>query len=136
MRFRAILTFAGGLLLSAVAAAQPGADRTVMSVTGSSMRPTFSGECRLVVVRVPFDDIKVGEVDGDIVATRLNGVNVVHRAVGRLPDGSLVTQGDNNPGPDAIVTTERNYVGVVRGFEDPGAVGQLVTPAPRPAVGG
>lgn len=136
MNLRAVLTLVGGLLLPALAAGQPGADRTVLTGTGRSMLPTLPVECRLVVVRVRFDDIKVGEADGDIVATRLNGVRVIHRAIGRLPDGSLVTRGDNNAGPDTGLTTEQNYVGVVLGFEEPGAVGKLVIPAARSLAGG
>jgi hypothetical protein len=131
MNLRVLLMLAGGLLLPVLVAGQSGADRAVMAGTGRSMLPTLPGECRLVVVRVPFSDIKVGEADGDIVATRLNGVSVVHRAIRRLADGSLVTRGDNNPEPDAVVTTERNYVGVVLGFEEPGAIGKLVAPAAR-----
>lgn len=136
MNLRAILTLSGGLLLPALVAGQESVDRTVLTGSGKSMLPTLPEECRMVVVRVRFGEIKVGETDGDIVATRLNGVAVVHRAIGRLPDGSLVTRGDNNAQPDAGVTTERNYVGVVLGFEEPGAIGRLVIPAARSLAGG
>jgi hypothetical protein len=129
MNFRAILTLAAGLLLPVLADAAP--DRTVLAGTGRSMLPTLPEACRLVVVRIPFDEIRVGESDGDIVATRLHGISVVHRAVGRLADGSLVTRGDNNPAPDEASTSEANYVGVVRGFEEPGEPGKLAMPAAR-----
>ena len=135
MNLRAVLTLAGGLLLPALVAAQLGADRTVLTGMGRSMLPTLPEECRLVVVRVPFAEIRANEIDGDIVATRVQGVCVVHRAIGHLPDGSLITRGDNNPGADAAVTTERNYVGVVLGFEEPGAVGQLISPPARRSRG-
>jgi hypothetical protein len=105
--------------------------RTCMIGTGRSMLPTFPEACRMVVVRVSIEAVKVGERDGDIIATRWNGRGVVHRVIGRRPDGSLVTRGDNNPRPDSFVTTEENYVGVVIGYEKPGAVGELVAPAPR-----
>lgn len=98
---------------------------------GRSMLPTLPEYCRMVVVRIPLREVRVGELDGDIVATRLNGNIVVHRAVGRRPDGSLVTRGDNNPEADRGVTTAQKYVGVVVGFEKPGSVGELVEPAPR-----
>lgn len=96
------------------------------------MLPTLPAECRIVVVRIPFGEVRVGVEDGDIIATRLNGLDVVHRAIGRLSDGSLVTRGDNNPRHDPLVTTERNYVGVVTGFEKPGTIGELLVPASRP----
>lgn len=123
----------GSVFLSALVLA-PGAEapeRTCMIGTGRSMLPTLPEICRMVVVRVPLDEVKAGARDGDIIATRLNGIEVVHRAVSRRPDGSLVTRGDNNAQPDTDVTTERNYVGVVVGFEKPGAVGELLVPAPR-----
>lgn len=106
-------------------------DRTCLIGTGPSMLPTLPEYCRLVIVRVPLGEVYVGEFDGDIIATRLNGSNVVHRAIERRPDGSLVTRGDNNSEPDAGATTEQNYVGVVIGFEKPGSVGELLEPAPR-----
>lgn len=136
MNLRGFLSLAGGLLAPVLVAGELAADRAVMIDTGRSMLPTLPVECGVVVVRVPFEEVRVGERDGDIVATRLNGVSVIHRAIGRRPGGSLVTQGDNNRRPDAMVTTERNYVGVLVGFEDPGAMGKLVTPPARQRAGG
>ncbi len=131
MNLRACFSLAAGLLVPVLTAAQPGPARTVLAGTGSSMLPTLPEACRLVVVRVPFGDIRVGENDGDIVVTRLRGIRVIHRAVGRRADGSLITRGDNNPGADALATTEENYIGVVHGFEEPGEVGQLTIPSAR-----
>lgn len=119
------------LFLSCPGAGLMAQGRTCLIGMGRSMLPTLPEYCRMVVVRIPFAEISVGELDGDIIVTRLNGGSVVHRAVGRRPDGSLVTHGDNNPGVDADVTTEENYVGVVTGFERPGSVGELLVPAPR-----
>ena len=135
MNLRALLTLTGGLLLPALAAGRPAHDRTVLAGTGRSMLPALPEACRLVVVRVPFEDVHADETDGDVVATRLRGINVVHRAIGRLPDGSLITRGDNNPGADAILTTARNYVGIVVGFEEPGSAGHVLAPVP-PRTGG
>jgi hypothetical protein len=119
------------LLLSCPGAGLMAQGRTCLIGMGRSMLPTLPEYCRLVVVRVPLADVSVGEFDGDIIATRLNGRNVVHRVITRRPDGSLVTRGDNNPETDAGVTTAQNYVGVVVGFEKPGSVGELLEPAPR-----
>src|SRR5690348_14767119 len=112
MNTRAALAMAGSVWLVALATALPGADRTLyrdrttLHGEGKSMLPTFPEACRLVVVRVAFAEIKVGLLDGDVISTRYQGRNVVHRAVRRLPDGSLVTWGDNNPSPDRETTTE------------------------------
>ena len=101
-------------------------ERTSLVGTGRSMMPTLPERCLLAVVRVPFAEIRTGSGDGDIIATRVNGVTVTHRAIARLEDGSVVTQGDNNARADPVVTTEQNYLGVVVGFEKPGTVGELV----------
>jgi hypothetical protein len=106
-------------------------ERTCLVGTGRSMLPTLPEFCRLVVMRVPLNEIKAGNQDGDIIVTRLNGRVLVHRAISHRADGSVVTRGDNNPGPDAGATTERNYVGLVLGFEKPGTVGELLAPGPR-----
>ena len=119
------------LFLSWPGADLKGRERTCLIGMGPSMLPTLPEYCRLVVVRVPLGEVNVGELDGDIVVTRLNGSNVVHRAISRRSDGRLVTRGDNNPKADSGVTTKRNYVGVVTGFEKPGTVGELLAPAPR-----
>lgn len=135
MKLRTLLMLMLGLHLPGPAPAQAAPDRTVLLGTGKSMLPTLPEECRLVVVRIPFGQVRVGATDGDIVATRIEGLNVVHRAVGRRADGSLVTRGDNNPEADALATTERNYVGVVRGFEGSAEIGQLLVPAARRIAG-
>lgn len=130
-RHRARLTAGFSLALVLLCPGLRGQERTCMIGRGPSMLPTLPEHCRLVVVRIPLADVSAGEFDGDIVVTRLNGSSVVHRAIGRRPDGSLVTRGDNNPEADPGVTNERNYVGIVVGFEKPGAVGELQEPAPR-----
>ena len=131
MNFRAVILLVGFGLLPVLLAGRSAPERTAMTGNGRSMLPTLPEACRLVVLRVPIGEVRVGALDGDIISTRLNGVGVVHRAVRRLHDGSIVTRGDNNPGPDSMLTTERNYVGVVIGFEKPGSTGELSTPAPR-----
>lgn len=93
------------------------------------MLPTLPEACRLVLVRIPFAEVRVGRLDGDLVSTRLNGKNITHRAVARLPDGRLVTWGDNNSKPDPLPTGESNYVGIVAGFEPVNRPGELVRPA-------
>ncbi|HWA25063.1 MAG TPA: S24/S26 family peptidase [Lacunisphaera sp.] len=133
MNHRAHFLRAVGILVPFLAfASNPEApQRTCLFGSGRSMLPTLPTVCRVVVVRVPFAEVRADAQDGDIIATRLNGLGVTHRAVARLPDGSLVTQGDNNGRADAGLTTGLNYVGVVVGFEQPGTVGELVAPAPR-----
>lgn len=143
MNTRAALALAGGVWIATLATALPAADRTlfrdrtILHGEGKSMLPTFPESCRLVVVRVPLAEVKVGLLDGDVISTRYRGRNVVHRAVRRLPDGRLVTWGDNNPAPDRDITTETNYVGIVVAFEHPGSPGEPRRPAaraPRAAV--
>ena len=137
MNTRAALALAGSVWLVALVTALPGSDRTLfrdrttLYGEGKSMLPTFPEGCRLVVVRVPIAEVKVGSIDGDVISTRYRGRNVVHRAVQRRPDGSLVTWGDNNPAPDRETTTETNYVGVVVAFEHPGSPGEARLPAAR-----
>ncbi len=137
MNTRAALAMAGSVYLAVLATALPGADRTLfrdrttLYGEGKSMLPTFPEGCRLVVVRVPFSEVKVGLLDGDVISTRYRGRNVVHRAVRRLADGSLVTWGDNNATPDRETTTEANYVGIVVAFEHPASPGQAKSPAAR-----
>lgn len=137
MNTRAALAMAGSVWLAALATALPGADRTLfrdrttLYGEGKSMLPTFPGGCRLIVVRVPLAEVKVGPLDGDVISTRYRGRNVVHRAVRRLPDGSVVTWGDNNAAPDRETTNEANYVGIVVAFEHPAAPGETRLPAAR-----
>jgi hypothetical protein len=126
-----LMLAASGLMSAGPTTGQPVLERTALVGRGRSMLPTLPEACRLVVVRVPLREVRVGVADGDIVATRLNGVRVIHRAVERRPDGSLVTWGDNNARHDPLPTTEQNYVGIVIGFETPGQAGELVPPAPR-----
>ncbi len=137
MKTRAVLAFAGSVLLPVLVFAQPAnerllfRERTSFLGRGTSMLPTLPESCRLAVVRVPFAEVKVGLLDGDVITTRLNGKKVTHRAVQRLPDGSIVTWGDNNPAPDQKVTTEANYVGVIASFEDPATPGIAALPPQR-----
>lgn len=139
MKLRVVLALAGSVLLLTALPAQE-ADRTLFRERtsihgqGKSMLPTLPAACVLALVRVPFAEIKVGLLDGDVISTRINGRNVLHRAVARRPDGSIVTWGDNNPQPDAVITTERNYIAVIIGYEDParpGEVQRLASRAPR-----
>jgi hypothetical protein len=137
MNTRAAFAMAGSVWLAALATALPGSDRTLfrdrttLHGAGKSMLPTFPESCRLVVVRVPFAEVRVGLADGDVISTRYHGRNIVHRAVRRLPDGSLVTWGDNNLSPDRETTTETNYVGVVVAYEHPATPGETKAPAAR-----
>lgn len=104
-------------------------DRVFMISEGASMLPTLPVYARIVVEAVPFDNVKIDSVDGDIIATRLSGMVIVHRAVAKLDDGSIVTRGDNNAHADAISTAKANYIGIVRGYEDVKRVGELIVPA-------
>src|SRR4051812_23271440 len=111
MKTRAVLAFAGSVCFTVLAAAQRDdarllfRERTSFLGQGTSMLPTLPESCRLAVVRVPFEQVRVGPRDGDVITTRLHGKKVTHRAVRRLADGSIVTWGDNNSGPDPGVTT-------------------------------
>lgn len=137
MKSRAVLAFAGSALFATLAPAKQDVDRSLFRERtsflgrGTSMLPTLPESCRLALVRVPLAEIKVGLLDGDVIATRLHGKKVTHRAVQRLPDGSIVTWGDNNPAPDRGTTNETNYVGLILSYEHPGSVGEALVPAAR-----
>lgn len=108
-------------------------ERTALRGEGRSMLPTLPESCRMALVRVPFAEVRAGPTDGDVITVRVNGKSITHRAVRRLPDGRIVTWGDNNPRPDPTPIAERNYVAVVVGFENPARPGELALLASRPA---
>ncbi|WP_168168831.1 signal peptidase I [Methanopyrus sp. SNP6] len=69
----------------------------VVTVISESMYPYYNVGDVLLVVGVPYRDIKVG----DVIVYRLPGkpIPIVHRVIAKTPEG-VITKGDNNPLPD------------------------------------
>jgi len=99
-------------------------------VESESMVPTLNIGDIIVIQGVDADDIhaasKTANPPGDIIVfyQPWGGVRrvywfftepvlIVHRAVGRTPNGVFTTQGDNNWGPDPWTVKEENIVGRV-----------------------
>lgn len=107
------------ILLSAVLATSLYPNRSPFGVVSSgSMAPTLNRGDLILVLRVPFDRVGVG----DIVVFRdpNNGMAIAHRVVNKLEDGRLLTKGDNEtyldqarPGPVLPPIGEDLYLGVV-----------------------
>lgn len=115
-----------------------GGGTQMIAVQGTSMQPTYRTGDMLVVRENETPEI------GDILVFRIpadepgGGNLVVHRAIGRRDDGSIVTQGDNRDTPDPFHVTEREIVGTPV-FVIPfaaRAVGLLSTPFGLALIGG
>lgn len=77
-------------------------------VLSGSMEPSIrTGSLCIVDTRVPFDQIKVGDVVAFVTG---NGQMVTHRAV-VIRDGMIETKGDANAVTDGFTTSEVNYHG-------------------------
>ena len=89
---------------------QHGGHLGITIVTGHSMEPTLhTGDIVLTWKHPTY-------TPGDIVVYPVPdgpgaGVNVVHRLIGFQPDGTLITQGDNNRGPDPWHPAQANVLG-------------------------
>jgi signal peptidase I len=72
-------------------------------VTGTSMLPTLEEGDMVGVEKVPFSDIRVGDIIVYDPPCSNTGQSVIHRVV-EIVSGGLVTKGDNNPVPDMSST--------------------------------
>jgi hypothetical protein len=76
-----------------------------------SMGPGYNRRIAIIDMQ-PFDLVRTG-LDGDVVVFLDElGRYLIHRAVARNPDGSMVARGDNNPRPDRTLITRQNYMGI------------------------
>lgn len=88
-------------------------------VDGQSMRPTMTPGDMVILRGLPGHEVRVGDVVSislpeEVQEEKSLPAEVVHRVVEKRGTGSevtFVTQGDNNPGKDAFVTTP----GMIRG---------------------
>jgi signal peptidase I len=86
-------------------------------VDGTSMLPTFEEGDLVVVVSVPYGDLRIGDIIVYNPPCAITGESVIHRIIGFSGSG-VVTKGDNNPysDPGPISNgpvTENCYVGKV-----------------------
>ena len=90
--------------------AQRGGHLGITVVSGHSMEPTMhTGDVVLTWKHATYavGDVVVYPVPDGPGA----GIDVVHRIIGFQPDGSLITRGDNNHGPDPWHPTAASVVG-------------------------
>lgn len=71
-------------------------------VDGTSMLPTLEGGDLVVIQGVPLSSVHVGDIIVYNSRCSTNGLSVVHRVVA-IAGGGLITEGDNNPGPDQSI---------------------------------
>lgn len=88
-----------------------GGDVSFVFVKGTSMQPTlYEGDLAVVRAQSSYDA-------GDIVTFRVpegdagEGAIVIHRIVGRDPDGTYTVQGDNKESPDRWHPGQSDVVG-------------------------
>lgn len=114
------------------------AGATPYTILTGSMRPTFPPGTLVVVKPTPFDQIDIG----DAVTFQLKSGRpdvVTHRVIGQTVDANgrpaLITQGDNNPSPDAKHVIEKQVKGTVW-YSAPhlGRVSSLLSSAQRHLV--
>ena len=61
----------------------------------------------IIMVHLLSDEQKKDLVKGDVITFRQDGIEKVHRMITDIgPDGTLTTQGDANPTPDAPITLD------------------------------
>lgn len=77
-------------------------------VLSGSMEPNIhTGSVCFINTKVPYEDIKVG----DVIAFEAGSTMVTHRVVNISEEG-IETKGDANDVSDAITTTKGNYKGI------------------------
>ena len=74
-----------------------------------SMKPTFDEKSIIVGAKVNFNSLKVGDMI--LYASKRKSSPIAHRIVRILPNGELITKGDNNSveDPDPVKQTDFNY---------------------------
>ena len=102
-----------------------GATNTVL-VRGTSMLPMYEVN-DFVFVRAQ-DEYEVGDVVlFEIPEGKAQGMQIIHRIIGRHEDGTWLTQGDNRPTPDQFHLADENLLGTpVLHIPEAGRVLQLM----------
>jgi signal peptidase I len=72
-------------------------------VDGTSMLPTLEGGDLVVIQSVPISSVHIGDIIVYNGLCSASGLSVVHRVVAVTSSGGLITEGDNNPGPDQSI---------------------------------
>lgn len=98
------------LWASACITAMPDTWVARLTATGS-MEPTYDEKDWLIFQRVPFGQVRIGDVISFYCPE--DGVPITHRVVEKLKDGRLVTKGDNNPLPDPWTVSMENFRGML-----------------------
>lgn len=80
---------------------------------GNSMFRVFTPGDKLLLRRIPFEDLRVG----DIVAVEAKPTSYVHRVI-EIGEGGAVTQGDNNASPDEALVTPSSEWRLVVEYSD------------------
>lgn len=84
----------------------------ISEICSNSMAPFFRKGDQVVVKKVPFSQIKIG----DTVAIYLEKMDevIVHRIAGKTSKKEFISRGDNNYFYDSWVLNQGNYLGLVR----------------------
>ncbi len=89
-------------------------------VEGISMHPTLENGDLIIIVRTPFDNLKIGDII--VYYSHIYNFRIVHRIIeisNYNGDKILITKGDNNLGPDPSYITRDDYVGKYTGIRIP-----------------
>jgi len=100
-------------------------------VEGNSMHPTLENGDLIIIYKVDFESLKVGDII--VFNSPVYNVRIVHRIKDIKFVGDekvLITQGDNNRVPDPGYVREKDYIGKYVGIRVPyaGYVGQILAP--------
>ncbi|MGD0328893.1 MAG: signal peptidase I [Nitrososphaeria archaeon] len=89
-------------------------------VEGISMHPTLQSGDLIIIVRTPFDNLKVGDII--VYYSHVYNFRIVHRIIeieNISGQEALITKGDNNLGPDPLYVTKADYIGKYTGIRIP-----------------
>lgn len=100
-------------------------------VEGNSMHPTLENGDLIIIYKVDFESLKVGDII--VFNSPVYNVRIVHRIMDIKFIGGekvLITKGDNNRVPDPGYVREEDYIGKYVGIRVPyaGYVGQILAP--------
>ena len=81
----------------------------LVAVVSGSMEPTIpTGSLCIVNIRVPYEEIREGDVI--VYLRKSDGLRIIHRVIA-VTDEGLVTKGDHNQIADGLSTTAENFYG-------------------------
>jgi len=86
----------------------------LINFTGWSMAPALRPGDTLLCLKIPFENLRVGDIVAHYNPIYLDHPLVAHRVV-ETADGKIRTKGDNNPSPDKYYLDNEWYVGKVIG---------------------